>query len=66
MSLPAAFVQGTRKDGSPNLSHAWARTVDGAQGGTWCGFRGFSYTHFGSIRTPVSGFSYTPAIGEPE
>jgi hypothetical protein len=35
MSLPAAFVQGARKDGSPNLSHAWARTVDGAQGGTW-------------------------------
>ena len=34
-ALPAAFVQGTRKDGSPNLSHAWARTVDGAQGGTW-------------------------------
>ncbi|HTT92158.1 MAG TPA: hypothetical protein VMF65_21565, partial [Acidimicrobiales bacterium] len=34
-SLPAAFVQGTRKDGSPNISHAWARTVDGAQGGTW-------------------------------
>lgn len=33
--LPAAFVRGTRKDGSPNLSHAWARTVDGAQGGTW-------------------------------
>jgi hypothetical protein len=33
--LPAAFVAGTRKDGSPNLSHAWARTVDGAQGGTW-------------------------------
>ena len=33
--LPAGFVQGTRKDGSPNLSHAWARTVDGAQGGTW-------------------------------
>ena len=34
-ALPMAFVQGTRKDGSPNLSHAWARTVDGAQGGTW-------------------------------
>jgi hypothetical protein len=34
-ALPAAFVQGARKDGSPNLSHAWARTVDGAQGGTW-------------------------------
>jgi conjugative relaxase-like TrwC/TraI family protein len=33
--LPVGFVQGTRKDGSPNLSHAWARTVDGAQGGTW-------------------------------
>ena len=35
MSLPTAFVQSARKDGSPNLSHAWARTVDGAQGGTW-------------------------------
>jgi hypothetical protein len=33
--LPAGFVKGTRKDGSPNLSHSWARTVDGAQGGTW-------------------------------
>ena len=33
--MPAEFVLGTRKDGSPNLSHAWARTVDGAQGGTW-------------------------------
>ena len=33
--LPTAFVQGARKDGSPNVSHAWARTVDGAQGGTW-------------------------------
>ncbi len=33
--LPASFVQGTRKDGSPNVSHSWARTVDGAQGGTW-------------------------------
>jgi len=35
MSLPREFVCGTRADGSPNLSHAWARTVDGAQGGTW-------------------------------
>jgi hypothetical protein len=34
-ALPASFVQGTRKDGSPNLSHSWARSVDGAQGGTW-------------------------------
>ncbi len=33
--LPLAFVQGVRADGSPNVSHAWARTVDGAQGGTW-------------------------------
>ena len=33
--LPAPSVQGTRKDGSPKLSHGWARTVDGAQGGTW-------------------------------
>jgi hypothetical protein len=33
--LPAGFVQGTRADGTPNVSHAWARTVDGAQGGTW-------------------------------
>jgi hypothetical protein len=33
--LPKEFVEGTRRDGSPNLSHAWARTVDGAQGGTW-------------------------------
>jgi hypothetical protein len=35
VELPAAFVTGTRADGSPNVSHAWARTVDGAQGGTW-------------------------------
>ena len=33
--LPAGFIQGARVDGSPNVSHAWARTVDGAQGGTW-------------------------------
>ena len=24
-----------RPDGTPNISHAWARTIDGAQGGTW-------------------------------
>src|SRR5439155_6902911 len=28
-------VAGRRPDGAPNVSHAWARTVDGAQGGTW-------------------------------
>ena len=33
--LPASFVAGLRDDDTPNLSHAWARTVDGAQGGTW-------------------------------
>jgi hypothetical protein len=35
MSIPVEFVRGLRPDGTPNLSHAWARTVDGAQGGTW-------------------------------
>ena len=33
--LPAGFVAGHRPDGSPNCSHAWARTIDGIQGGTW-------------------------------
>jgi conjugative relaxase-like TrwC/TraI family protein len=33
--VAAGFVGGVRADGTPNLSHAWARTVDGAQGGTW-------------------------------
>jgi conjugative relaxase-like TrwC/TraI family protein len=33
--LSAEFVRGTRRDGSPNVSHGWGRTVDGAQGGTW-------------------------------
>jgi conjugative relaxase-like TrwC/TraI family protein len=35
LAIPAGFVQAVRADGTPNLSHAWARTVDGAQGGTW-------------------------------
>ena len=35
MHVDAGFVTGTRVEGSPRLSHAWARTVDGAQGGTW-------------------------------
>ncbi len=34
-TLPAAFVEGRRRDRMPNMSHAWARTVDGSQGGTW-------------------------------
>ena len=33
--VPTRFVAGARPDGSPNVSHAWARTIDGAQGGTW-------------------------------
>ncbi|MEO7573190.1 MAG: AAA family ATPase [Acidimicrobiales bacterium] len=33
--IPAGFVRGERIDGTPNLSHGWARTIDGAQGGTW-------------------------------
>ena len=33
--LDAGFVAGRRHDGTPNVSDAWARTVDGAQGGTW-------------------------------
>ncbi|MGH9138953.1 MAG: hypothetical protein ACRD0G_18230 [Acidimicrobiales bacterium] len=28
-------MTGARIDGTPNLSHEWARTIDGAQGGTW-------------------------------
>ena len=33
--IPTGFVSGERIDGTPNLSHGWARTIDGAQGGTW-------------------------------
>ncbi|MGH9095380.1 MAG: hypothetical protein ACRDXE_09495, partial [Acidimicrobiales bacterium] len=33
--LPAAFVPGRALDGRPQVSHAWARTIDGVQGGTW-------------------------------
>lgn len=35
VTLPLSFIEGHRTDGSPNCSHAWARTVDGIQGGTW-------------------------------
>jgi conjugative relaxase-like TrwC/TraI family protein len=34
-TIATEFVRGVRADGTPNVSHAWARTVDGAQGGTW-------------------------------
>jgi hypothetical protein len=33
--LDPDFLAGARPDGRPNLSHGWARTVEGAQGGTW-------------------------------
>lgn len=33
--LTAELLAGRRSDGTPNVSHGWARTVDGAQGGTW-------------------------------
>jgi conjugative relaxase-like TrwC/TraI family protein len=33
--VPAAFVAARRTDGRPQLSHAWWRTIDGVQGGTW-------------------------------
>ncbi|MGH9137121.1 MAG: AAA family ATPase [Acidimicrobiales bacterium] len=33
--IPTGFMRGERIDGTPNLSHGWARTIDGAQGGTW-------------------------------
>lgn len=33
--IPVGFVCGERIDGIPNMSHGWARTIDGAQGGTW-------------------------------
>jgi hypothetical protein len=35
VELPRAFIEGRRSDRSPNCSHAWARTIEGIQGGTW-------------------------------
>ncbi len=35
VQIGADIVAGRRVDDTPNVSHAWARTVDGAQGGTW-------------------------------
>jgi conjugative relaxase-like TrwC/TraI family protein len=35
MSIPAEVVAGRRPDGRPLVSHAWCRTIDGVQGGTW-------------------------------
>jgi hypothetical protein len=33
--VPAEFVTTRGADGRPQVSHAWARTIDGVQGGTW-------------------------------
>jgi hypothetical protein len=33
--IPAGFVTGRGLDGRPRVSHAWSRTIDGVQGGTW-------------------------------
>ena len=33
--VPAGFVAGRRADGRSQVSHAWARTIDGVQGGTY-------------------------------
>jgi hypothetical protein len=33
--VPAGFVTARAPDGRPQVSHAWARTIDGVQGGTW-------------------------------
>jgi hypothetical protein len=72
--LPAAFVAGARKDGAPNLSHAWARTVDGAQGGTWeaCHLLGSSaldayrgYTGQSRSRRPTQHVEHGPSGGRP-
>jgi conjugative relaxase-like TrwC/TraI family protein len=35
VTVPASFVQERSSDGRPRLSHAWCRTIDGVQGGTW-------------------------------
>jgi AAA domain len=34
-TIPDSFVQERSVDGRPHLSHAWCRTIDGVQGGTW-------------------------------
>jgi conjugative relaxase-like TrwC/TraI family protein len=33
--LPVEFVTARSDNGRPPISHAWARTIDGVQGGTW-------------------------------
>jgi len=70
VNVDAVFVRSARPDGSPHLSHGWARTVDGAQGGTWQvahllgtpaldGFRG--YVGQSRSRLPTHTWNTTPA-----
>jgi hypothetical protein len=35
VTVPTWFAQVRSFDGRPQLSHAWCRTIDGVQGGTW-------------------------------
>jgi hypothetical protein len=35
VTVPTWFAQARSFDGRPQLSHAWCRTIDGVQGGTW-------------------------------
>jgi len=70
--LAREFVEGRRRDANPNLSHAWARTVDGCQGGTWAqvhllgngALDNFS-AYVGQSRSqhPTHTWNVTPVIG---
>jgi hypothetical protein len=69
--LPAGFVAGRKPDGSPKLSHSWARTIDGAQGGTWetCHLLGTAaldayrgYTGQSRSRQPTHTWNTTPLV----
>jgi hypothetical protein len=71
--LPKSFVAGLRDDATPNVSHAWARTVDGAQGGTWeaahllgtdalDAFRGYVGQSRSRVPTHTWNVRHTPAV----
>lgn len=34
-TVPHSFIQERSVNGRPRISHAWCRTIDGVQGGTW-------------------------------
>lgn len=69
--IPADFVRGVRPDGSPTVSHGWARTIDGAQGGTWEQVhllatptldRGTAYVGQSRGRQPTHTWNTVPAV----